>query len=112
MEDYPKVYGRCLIRLADTKKYLTLITKDDLGKLTQRDENSYYLVLTSEKSKAMKWEFIWNEDGTVTVAGERNGTKYYMCCHSFYPGDNRDENSKYVLAHNDSNIPNTHWRLI
>lgn len=90
-----------MIRLKDSKKYLSIITNDEIGKLTQRDENSFYLVLTADKCKAVKWEFIKNGDGTVTLAANRKGTKYYMCCHSFYPGDNRDSNSKYVLAHND-----------
>ena len=58
MENFPQTYGRCLIRLKDKKKYLTIMTKEDLGKLSSRDENSFYLILTSEKKKAAKWEFI------------------------------------------------------
>ena len=66
MEDFPQIYGKCLIRLKDEKKYLTIMTQDELGKLTTRDENSFYLILTTEKKKAVKWQFTKNEDDTIS----------------------------------------------
>ena len=37
---------------------MTLSTDGELGKLTNRDVNSYFVIATSDKAKAIRWEIV------------------------------------------------------
>ena len=87
MQALPKFKGKTLIRLNEKgqKLFMTLCTDGDLGKHTNRDVNSHYVIATPEKSKAIRWELIPQSDNTVMIACDCNGKKYHVCCHTFYP---------------------------
>ena len=40
------------------KLYMTLAVDGELGKLTLRDVNSHFVIATTEKAKAIRWEII------------------------------------------------------
>lgn len=98
------------LHLQDRKLFMAL-NAEEAAEQTKRDANSFY-VISREKCKfGNKWRVNAIGDGTYTISCQMNGVEYFVCCHSFYEGDNRDVNSKYLLAHNDPNIENTRWTI-
>ena len=83
--------------------FLSLQSNDEVGKLTTRDANSHFVIAVNKKKMAKNWKITKHPDNTYTFACEMEGKAYHLCCHSFYPTDNRDVNSKYALAHIDAN---------
>ena len=66
---------------------------------------NFYIIkfIKLEKKIAKNWKVEKHPDNTYSFICEMDGKHYHLCCHSFYPTDERDAKSKYVLAHTDSN---------
>lgn len=60
MYGIPKMKGRTLIRLNEKgqKLFMTLAVDGELGKHTNRDANSHFVIATTEKAKAIRWEIL------------------------------------------------------
>lgn len=64
---------------------MTLETEGELGKQTNRDANSFYVIATPDRAKAVRWEIAPQPDNTVMIIGNVKGKQYHVCCHTFYP---------------------------
>ena len=91
------------LALKGEKLFLSLQGHDEIGKLTNRDVNSHFVIAVNKKKLAKSWKVTKHPDNTYSFECEMDGKNYHLCCHSFYPTDERDVNSKYVLAHTDAN---------